>query len=187
MATIYRHLGLTIGAFDHPNPGSGNGANNYNVVGGDWVKAALPGGSHPIMWHTIAPNISRHELTLDDIQLAQFLYSTNSAGAGNGAAGGPVFGHNAVALSFSDITGMAGGPDILFQAAPLSGLKLAKISNTFGFNSGGDEFFYTIATVTAMVITIRVPEPSTYVLWIMAAGGFAVVVFRARRRGCAAL
>ena len=47
-------IGHAIG-FDHPNPASGNGANNYNVVTGDWVNGALPGASHPIMWHTIAP------------------------------------------------------------------------------------------------------------------------------------
>jgi PEP-CTERM motif len=179
-------IGHAIG-FDHSNPASGNGANNYNVVAGDWVNAALPVGSHPIMWDTIAANTSRQQLTLDDIQAAQFLYSTNTAGASNGAAGGPVFGNNAVALSFSDITGMAGIPDILFKAAPLSGLKVASTINSLGFlNVSG--FTYTKAFndgvhATAMVITIRVPEPSTYVLWIMAASGFAVVVFRARRDG----
>jgi hypothetical protein len=181
-------IGHAIG-FDHPNPESGNGANNYNVDAGDWVNEPLPVGSHPIMWHTIAPNISRQQLTIDDIQVAQFLYSTNDPGAGTGAAGGPVFGHNAVALSFSDITGMAGIPDILFEAGPLPGLTVASTINTLGFlNVPG--YTYTKAFNngtfgTEMVITIRVPEPSTYVLWIMAAGGFAVVAFRARRDGCA--
>ncbi len=173
-------IGHAIG-FDHPNPASGNGANNYNVVSGDWVNAGLPGGSHPIMWDTIAQNISRQQLTIDDIYAAQFLYSTTSAGAGNGGAGGPVFGNSAVALSFSEI--LAGSPDILIQAAPLAGLSLGSTINTLGFLNV-PSFQYTQATnfiPTAMVITIQVPEPSTYVLWIMAAGGFAVVVLGARR------
>ena len=179
-------IGHAIG-FDHPNPAS---AINYNVVAGDWVNGALPAGSHPIMWDTIAPNISRQELTLDDIQVAQFLYSTNPAGAGAGAgagdAGGPVFGGNAVALSFSDITLVGGSADILIKAAPLPGLRLAKTSNSLGFQYVPDFTYTKAVNLTAMVITIRVPEPSTYVLWIMAACGFAVVVFRARRPGCAA-
>jgi PEP-CTERM motif len=174
-------IGHAIG-FDHPNPASGNGANNYNVVAGDWVNGALPGDRHPIMWDTIAANISRQELTLDDIQAAQFLYSDNTAGVGTGDAGGPVFGNNAVPLSFSDITGLAGSPDILFKGGTFDDLILASTINTLGFaNVPG--FSYTKAIdVTAMVITIRVPEPASGVLWIMAAGGFAVVVFRRRLR-----
>ncbi len=173
-------IGHAIG-FDHPNPESGNSANNYNVVAGDWVNdAALPPGSHPIMWDTIAANISRQQLTLDDIQVAQFLYSTNAAGAGTGAASGPVFGNNAVALSFSDITGMPGSPDILIKGGPFTGLTLASTINSLGFQNVPN-FNYTRAiNLTGMVITIRVPEPSSYILWIMAAGGLAVVVLRAR-------
>jgi hypothetical protein len=179
-------IGHAIG-YDHPNPASGNGANNYNVVAGDWVNAALPALSHPIMWDTITQNISRQQLTLDDIQAAQFLYSTNAAGVGTGTAGGPVFGNNAVALNFSNITGGGGSPDILFNAGPLPGTVLGSTINTLGFMGVPGGFTYTKAVnATAMVITIRVPEPSTYVLWIMAAGGFAVVVFRARRAGRAA-
>ena len=169
-------------AFDHPNFDSGNEANNYNVVAGDWVQADLPAGSHPIMWDPFALNISRQQLTLDDIRVAQFLYSTNSPGAGMGDAGGPVFGNSAVALSFSDITGTGGSPDILFKGANTPGL-VASITNTLGFSNGGDELFYTIAiNATAMVITIGVPEPSSLVLLSLGVLIISAVAWRRRVR-----
>jgi hypothetical protein len=172
-------IGHAIG-FDHPNAASGNGANNYNVVTGDWVNGALPGGSHPVMWDTIGPNISRQQLTLDDIQAAQFLYSTVAAGAGAGPAGGPVFGNGATGLTFVDITTVGGMPDILIEAKPLSSGTLA--STTIGGPfTAVPTYTYTLATnATKFNIAFQVPEPSTFVLLVIASGGFAMLVFRRR-------
>jgi hypothetical protein len=185
-------IGHAIG-FDHPDAASGNGANNYNVAAGDWVNGALPGASHPVMTHDIAPSLERQVLTKDDILAAQFLYANpagNAApGAGVGPAAGPIFGNTPRGLNFVDITAN-GNPllaDILIEAVPIGGNTLARTRITrdgvnFGTFAAVGGFTYTRATnATLMDIQFNIPEPSSVVLAIIGGIGFVVVAIRKRK------
>ena len=179
-------IGHTIG-LTHPNDGN---SPNYNVVAGDWgAAAALPAGSHPVMWSTIPAGKDLQVLTLDDIRASQFLYSTAAAGAGNGPAGGPVFGNNATGLTFQQVAfnpnATNNNQSILIDAGTASSTVADALAVTFRRTGGTfaavGGFTYTTANNNSLMtidFPIPVPEPSSIVLAFLGVAGMAVVVLR---------
>ncbi|MBI5395976.1 MAG: matrixin family metalloprotease [Verrucomicrobia bacterium] len=164
-------IGHALG-LEHPNLANGITSTNYNISGGGFVAGALPGGSHPVMWSTIASDLRRRDLTDDDLYGTQYMYdATNPVGPGNAGIGGPVFGDGAVEFTFSEV---ASGGNIVIKAGSLPPGTLASTIGTAAFKPARS---YGVTTYAEIIF---IPEPGG--IGLMLVGGGLILLRRKTRR-----
>jgi len=163
-------IGHALG-LEHPNLANGITSTNYNVNGGGaFVAGALPGGSHPVMWSTIAPNLRRRVLTDDDLYGAQYMYDpTDLAGPGMGGIGGPTFDDGSISFTFSQVPS---GGDIIIKAG---GLPPGTLASTIGTAAYKPASTYGVTTAAQIIF---LPEPSTDLLLMAGVVAFLLTTRR---------